>query len=253
MHAAHHPTMPSRSTTSNASYQPSQLAPQPTGYHGVGPMRATPTGAAWDDGLPRPLSIARRNFEDRQSSPSPLGRSASQRDQGSRSRSNLGSANSSQQNLPSSNGTSPMLSQREVSATTGSKDESNVNNPFEAGNRFDSRSQQSPLQPTFQADATNVNNPFERVNRFDQPASMQQYRTQSQGATGFSTQLPQQSNINNPFESGNRFDQPRMSVPQAVPSSNNPFEAYGGAQQPMAPIAEGKTPAGEKDMSEWWR
>jgi hypothetical protein len=253
MHAAHHPTMPSRSSTTNPGYQTSQLAAQPTGYHGVGPMRPTPTGAAWDDGLPRPLSIARRNLEDRQSSPSPLGRSSSQRDQGSRSRSNLGSANSSQQHLPSSNGTSPMLSQREVSATRGSKDESNVNNPFEAGNRFDisTRSQQSPMQPTFQPDNTNANNPFERVNRFDQPAPIQQYRTQSQGATGFPTQ--QQSNINNPFESGNRFDQPRMSIPQTVPSSNNPFEAYTGGQQPMASIAEGKTPAGEKDMSEWWK
>lgn len=206
------------------------LAPQQTGYHGVGPMRATPTGANWDDGLPRPLAVQRTNYGDQPPSSRGVSRSTSLRQ--------VSSAASSQQNLPTSNDTSPPLQSSSLSNSQ-QLERSNINNPFEAGNRFDSaqHAQPSPtMQQKFEPGLPPSNNPFEQNNRFDQ--QQRQSPPFQQGS---------QPPSNNPFEAGNRFDQPR---------TNNPFEGFAGGAPPvggMAPIKEMKTPAGEKDMMEWWR
>lgn len=230
------------------------LAPQQTGYHGVGPMRAIPTGAAWDDGLPRPLTVQRKALDEHQQQPSSRGvsRSTSLRQ--------ASSAASSQHHLPSSNGASPL--QRSSSIHTSQNvARANPNNPFEAGNRFDS---QQPMQTGVAAQQNfeggpPSNNPFEVHNRFDQ----QQQQQQQSPLTSSFQQSPVTGappNSNNPFEAGNRFDQPPQALRQQ-PTSNNPFETFapgngsgaGAGVGGMAPIKEMKTPGNERDMPEWWR
>lgn len=227
------------------------LAPQPTGYHGVGPMRPTPTGAAWDDGLPRPLAVQRKNFEEQtQANSRGVSRSTSLRQASSRG--------SSVHHLPSSNDTSPPQANSSLHG-----EEKNINNPFEAGNRFDSAGQKLPSPtPQQQSSVAPGNNPFEAGNRFDQqqqqpppPPVLPQQNFSSFNAAG-------QPFSNNPFEAGNRFDQPPSrggSFDQGTRSSsgggNNPFEGFaqgvpGGG---LAPVKEMKTPAGERDMMEWWK
>jgi hypothetical protein len=237
----------------NASNNSSpSLAPQSTGYHGVGPMRPTPTGSAWDDGLPRRLAVQRTNFDDfLQPTSRGVSRSTSLRQ--------TSSAASSQHHLPSSNDTSPMP---QSSSLHGSQvlEGKNINNPFEAGNRFEGRQQPSPpMQQQQESFATGLpasNNPFETGNRFE---SQQQQRPMVPQQTSYLGGVPaQQSSSNNPFEAGNRFDQPQQqSRPGSFEQSRtgNPFESYSGSGGPgsMAPIQEMKTPGNERDMSEWWK
>jgi hypothetical protein len=243
------------------------LKPQTTGYHGIGPMRAAPTGANWDDGLPRPLNLQRRTYDEPPSSSGSaavLGRSSSLRastysapHSANNSRSNLGSANSSAHNLVLSNSTthtSPPL----PNATMGKDAAANLNNPFETGNRFDQP--QAPPSNSFAAQraGSGSNNPFEQngsegyptpthQQSFSQPTPPMHQQSFTQPTPPMHqqsfTQLQPQMTSNNPFDSNNRWDNP---------SSNGatPTFAQGGR---MTTVNEGRTPAQEKDMSEWWK
>ncbi|ETN42509.1 uncharacterized protein HMPREF1541_01666 [Cyphellophora europaea CBS 101466] len=230
------------SASANNSPPPQALAPQQTGFHGVGPMRATPTGAAWDDGLPPPLAVPKRNEQ-----PAPTGSRGVSR---STSLRQVSSAASSQHHLPGSSDRTPPQMSASMSESQPAEDKTaNINNPFAAGNRFDTQrpiqtnsTQQLPREP----EAFGTNNPFEQ----QQP---------SFNAAAFPSSSAAVPPSNNPFEAHNRFDQPRRSAsldmprPTAGTTSNNPFEGFANHGAPMAPIKEMKTPAGERDMMEWWK
>lgn len=287
----------------------SPLVPQQTGYHGVGPMRAMPTGAtAWDDGLPRPLAVQRRTLEDDAPASPGLGRSISLRTANTRgSRSNLGSANSSTHNLGLSNSTTHTSppAPRHASVVADKSQDDNPNNPFSSNSRFGSVS--SPITQSFTQSPATTNNPFEYSqfggsaqlsaappsnNPFEastqtsisrpsppretssmsgpQPFQFQKFGEPDQ-ARGPPSQLPEafggppagsEQPSNNPFESGNRFDQqqqqqqqwrhpmPTMGM-QPMPGTNAFMPS--GSGRPMSTLQEVQTPAGEKDMSEWWK
>ena len=156
------------------------------------------TGAVWDEGLPPPLPVGRRNWDDQNESSSNLpSRTPSQRAslQPSPQPQSTPFDNMDQHSKTSSRESLPRVPEHAPNASG-----SHIPGGFMA-QLIEGQSQAAPVQPTQRS-----NNPFEQSNGFALP--------------------PQTSNVT------------------SAPRSNNPFDNMAHGVQ---------TPAGEKDMTEWWK